>query len=73
MKKTLGFVLLSVAVLCWIGAPVVPFTPMPHRAAVTASLVVVGEVSFVASIALLGKAYWAKIKSWFQALFVRKR
>lgn len=71
-KKTLGFIFFGITIICWIGAPILPFTDIPNKTIVTTTVVIVGEVFFVSAIALLGKEYWIKIKQWFKHLFSKK-
>ncbi|MDN3692260.1 transporter suffix domain-containing protein [Chryseobacterium tructae] len=71
-KKTLGFIFFAITIICWIGAPILPFTDIPNKAIVTTTVVIVGEVFFLSAIALLGKEYWGKIKQWFKSLFSKK-
>ena len=68
-KKTLGFIFFGITLICWVGAPIIPFTDIPNKAIVTTTVVIVGEVFFVSAIALLGKEDWGKIKQWFKNLF----
>ncbi len=68
-KKVLGFIFFGITILCWVGAPILPFTDIPNKAIVTTTVVVVGEVFFVSAIALLGKEYWVRIKQWVKSLF----
>ena len=47
-----------------------PFFQFKHKAIIVTSTLVIGEVLFVITIALLGKEYWEKIKgvikTWFR-------
>lgn len=72
LKKVLGFIFFGITILCWVGAPILPFTDIPNKAIVTTTVVIVGEVFFVSAIALLGKEYWARIKQWGKSLFNKK-
>lgn len=71
-KKTLGFIFFGITLICWVGAPIIPFTDIPNKAIVTTTVVIVGEVFFVSAIALLGKEYWGQIKQRFKNLFIKK-
>ena len=67
MRKTLGYVMLVIACLSWVAIPVLPFLgiSLATAAAVTTGLIITGEVTFFAGIALLGKEAWKKIKAVF--------
>lgn len=71
-KKILGFIFFGITIICWVGAPILPFTDIPNKTIVTTTVVIVGEVFFLSSIALLGKEYWGNIKQWFKSLFGKK-
>ncbi|WP_408625812.1 transporter suffix domain-containing protein [Burkholderia cenocepacia] len=58
--------------LYWIAVPILPFTSIPNKAFVIPALVVIGEIVFVAAVALLGKEYWAQIKGWVTRRLCRK-
>ncbi|MFM2475267.1 transporter suffix domain-containing protein [Burkholderia cenocepacia] len=64
--------LLGVVLLYWIAVPILPFTSIPNKAFVIPALVVIGEIVFVAAVALLGKEYWAQIKGWVTRRLCRK-
>ena len=67
MRKTLGYVMLVVACLAWVAILLLPFLgiSMAAAAAFTTGLIITGEVTFFAGIALLGKEAWQKIKAIF--------
>ena len=67
MRKTLGYVMLGVACLSWVAIPVLPFLgiSLATTATITTGLIITGEVTFFAGIALLGKEAWKKIKAAF--------
>ena len=67
MRKTLGYVMLIIACLCWIALPVLPFAGLSTGkiAAFTTGLIITGEVTFFAGVFLLGKEAWNRIKSAF--------
>lgn len=73
LKKTIGFIALSITFMCWIIAPLIPFTNIPNKAIITTIVVISGELIFVLAIYLLGKEYWGKIKLWFKKVFSIKR
>ncbi|MDN7523552.1 transporter suffix domain-containing protein [Burkholderia orbicola] len=72
IRKKTGLALLGVVLLYWIAVPILPFTSIPNKAFVIPALVVIGEIVFVAAVALLGKEYWAEIKGWATRRFSRK-
>jgi len=67
MRKTLGYVMLVIACLAWVAILLLPFLgiSLAVAAAFTTGLVIAGEVTFFAGIALLGKEAWQKIKAVF--------
>ncbi|MEM1154112.1 MAG: transporter suffix domain-containing protein [Pseudomonadota bacterium] len=68
MKKTLGYMLLALAILAWAGIPVLPFIDLTlaQVAAATTFLLIAGELLFWASVVLLGEEVWKGIKSIFR-------
>jgi len=75
MRKTLGYVMLVVACLAWVAILLLPFLgiSMAAAAAFTTGLIITGEVTFFAGIALLGKEAWQKIKAIFVESSVPER
>ncbi len=69
LKKPVGIIALSFTFLCWIVAPILPFTKITNKAVVTTIVVISGEAVFVLAIYLLGREYWEKIKLWFKKIF----
>jgi len=72
MVKTIGYILFAICCLAWILILVVPwfgFTKGQIAGLITA-LIIIGEVTFYASLLLLGKSFWEKIKS---RLKIRKK
>jgi len=67
MKKTIGYALLIISILAWVVIPIFPFLGMSTKeiAGATAISLVIGEIAFWASIVLLGKEAWEKIKKSF--------
>ena len=67
MRKTLGYVMLVVACLAWVAILLLPFMGLSLAtvATFTTGLIITGEVTFFAGIALLGKEAWNKIKVVF--------
>jgi predicted PurR-regulated permease PerM len=61
----IGYILLAVAVVCWIITPIIPFLnwDTTTKGIALTSVIVAGEAAFVAAIALLGKSFWQKIKA----------
>ncbi|HGO6077946.1 TPA: transporter suffix domain-containing protein [Burkholderia cenocepacia] len=72
IRKKTGLALLGVVLLYWIAVPILPFASIPNKAFVIPALVVIGEIVFVAAVALLGKEYWAQIKGWVTRRLCRK-
>lgn len=68
-RKKLGFILLGLVLLCWIAAPILPFFNIPYKVSIIAAVVIIGEILFVITIALLGKEYWGQIKSKLSQIF----
>jgi apolipoprotein N-acyltransferase len=72
-KKKVGFILLGLVFIYWIAITILPFLDIPNKALIITSLLVVGELVFVAAIALLGKEYWGQIKKRFYQIFCKKK
>ena len=68
MKKVFGYVLLALSVLAWGAIAALPLLNISigTTAALTAGLLIGGEISFFVGVALLGKEAWEKIKSVFK-------
>ena len=68
MKKTIGYVLLVVSFVFWAVIALLPFLELSlgQIAGATTFLIIVAEVAFFASIALLGKEAWGRIKAIFK-------
>ncbi len=71
MKKTTGYILLVLSFVFWAVIAGLPFLDLSKGqiAGATTLLIILGEVAFFASIALLGKEAWQHIK----AIFKRKK
>lgn len=69
MKKYFGYILLALAVVCWVITPLIPIFKISAKTAVITTLVVAGELFFIGALALLGKELWQKIKAGFKKLF----
>lgn len=65
MVKTLGYVLFILCCLAWLLILVIPWLGFSKAgtAGIITGLIIFGEVSFYASILLLGKTFYEKIKS----------
>jgi hypothetical protein len=67
MKKVIGYFLFVLSFMAWAVIAILPFLNLSIEmsAAITTALIVGGEIAFVLSIALLGKEFLGKIKSFF--------
>jgi hypothetical protein len=75
MKKVIGYFLFVLSFMAWAAIAILPFLnlSLEMSAATTTALIVGGEIAFVLSIALLGKEFFGKIKSFFNKFnFFRK-
>ena len=70
MKKVIGYFLFVLSFLAWAAIAILPFLnlSLEMSAAITTALIVGGEIAFFLSIALLGKEFSGKIKSFFKKL-----
>ena len=70
MKKVIGYFLFVISFVAWAAIAILPFLnlSLEMSAATTTALIVGGEIAFVLSIALLGKEFSGKIKSFFKKL-----
>ena len=68
MKKVIGYLCLVVSFAVWGVIAWLPFLDISKgdMAIATTILIISGEVLFIASIALLGKEVWGKIKGLFK-------
>lgn len=68
VKKTAGYALLALSVVAWGAIAALPLLDLSPSAAIawTSSLVIGGEIAFLAGIAVLGREGWQKIKSIFR-------
>jgi len=68
MKKAIGYSLFAISFMAWAAIAILPFLNLTIEmvAAITTGLVVGGEVAFLLSIALLGKDFLTRAKSFFQ-------
>jgi len=74
MKKIIGYILLAISTLAWTLILVIPFFGFAGSevAAGITGLIITGEVSFFAGLALLGKQAWEQIKSYIAKLFKKE-
>ncbi len=70
MKKVIGYFLFVLSFLAWAAIAILPFLNLSIEmsAAITTALFVGGEIAFFLGIALLGKEFSGKIKSFFNKL-----
>jgi hypothetical protein len=73
MIKTLGYILFIVCCLAWLMILVIPWMGYSkgETAGIITGLIIFGEVTFYASILMLGKTFYNKIKEKFR--FRRKK
>jgi FtsH-binding integral membrane protein len=69
--KSISYVLLIFAACCWVATPLIPFLTLETttKTILITGVVVAGEVAFVGSMLLGGKAIWEKIKAYFKKIF----
>jgi len=67
MKKVFGYSFFILSFVVWGLIGMIPFftASKGDMATATTILIISGEVSFLVAIALLGKDFWLKIKSFF--------
>jgi hypothetical protein len=67
MKNVIGYLLFVLSFMAWVAIAILPFLNLSIEmaAAIKTALIVAGEIAFVLSIALLGKEFLGKIKSFF--------
>ena len=70
MRHVIGYFLFVLSFMAWAAIAILPFLNLSIEmaAAITTALIVGGEIAFVLSIALLGKEFLGKIKSFFNTL-----
>ncbi|MEQ3664309.1 MULTISPECIES: transporter suffix domain-containing protein [unclassified Olleya] len=72
ITRTTGYTLLTISFFSWICVFVVPFLELKnHKLIITSILIIIGEITFYASIALLGKQIIKKLKG-FLKIFINK-
>lgn len=65
MAKTVGYTLFAICCISFLSILIVPLFGFSAKqiAAITVVLIIIGEITFYASLALLGKSFYNKIKS----------
>jgi apolipoprotein N-acyltransferase len=58
-----GFGFIYLAGLGWLADIIIPFTNLPHKALGFIIALSIAELSFIIGVALLGKAYYRKLKT----------
>jgi hypothetical protein len=68
MRKAAGYTFLTLSFLAWGAILTLPLFRVSTgmAAALTAGLIITGEVTFYLGIALLGREVWEKIKAFFR-------
>ncbi len=68
MIKITGYIILIVSCLLFLAIPVVPFLGFSKGkiAAISAGLLIAGEITFYTSLIILGKTFYEKLKSKFR-------
>jgi hypothetical protein len=75
MKKVIGYFLFVLSFMAWAAIAILPFLNLSIEmaTAITTALIVGGEFTFFLSIALLGKEFLGKIKTFLNRFnFFRK-
>jgi hypothetical protein len=75
MKKVIGYFLFVLSFMAWAAIASLTFLNLSieKSAAITTAMIVGGEIAFVLSIALLGKEFLGKIKTFLNRFnFFRK-
>lgn len=65
MLRTIGYILLLISFVSFLSILIVPWIGFSkvQIAGITTGLIIAGEVLFYLSLFILGKSFWAKIKS----------
>jgi hypothetical protein len=68
MVKITGYIILVISCLLFLAIPVVPFLGFSAAkiAGISTGLLIAGEITFYTSLIILGKAFYAKLKSKLQ-------
>lgn len=71
MIKTIGYTLFLICCIAFLSILIVPLLGFPGRqiATITLILIIIGEVTFYASLIFLGKSFYKKIKERFVPFF----
>ena len=71
MIKTIGYTLFLICCIAFLSILIVPLLGFPGRqiATITLILIIIGEVTFYASLVFLGKSFYKKIKERFVPFF----
>ena len=75
MKKIIGYIFFAASFIAWAAIAILPFLNLSIEMVASAMtiLIIVGEVAFILSIALLGKEFLEKLKIFFRKLFTKKQ
>jgi hypothetical protein len=67
IRKQLGYTLFTLSCIAWVAVVLLPFSnlSMAQIAGATTVLIVLAELLFFGSLALLGKTFWVHIKTFF--------
>ena len=67
IEKQLGYVLFILSCIAWVVVVLLPFSnfSITQIAGETTVLIVLAELLFLGSLALLGKTFWVRIKTFF--------
>jgi hypothetical protein len=67
IRKQLGYVLFILSCIAWVVVVLLPFSnfSITQIAGATTVLIVLAELLFFGSLALLGKTFWVRIKTFF--------
>lgn len=68
LSKTIGYTLFIICCIAFLSIPVVPLLGFAAKkvAAITVVLIIIGEVTFYASLIFLGKGFYNKIRSFLK-------
>jgi hypothetical protein len=66
-KKIIGYILFVLSFAMWFVPAFISFFSLAAKqiAIIVTTSIIAGEVFFVLSLIILGKAFWLKIKRWF--------
>jgi len=68
LSRTIGYVLFTASCLAWLLILVIPWLGYSKAAiaGIITGLIIFGEITFYASILLLGRTFYNKLKDWFR-------